>query len=98
MLSADRLTVKASEALQTAAAEARQRGNAEVHGVHLLDALLAQEEGIVIPILQKIEVRVGRVRAQAADAWTCARLSTPRRTSPASSRTSSYRPNTFCWG
>ena len=68
MLSSDRLTVKAGEALQTAAAEARQRGNAEVHGVHLLDALLAQEEGIVVPILQKIEVRVGRVREQTGEA------------------------------
>ena len=68
MLSADRLTVKAGEALQTATSEARQRGNAEVHGVHLLDALLAQEEGIVVPILQKIEVRVARVREQAAEA------------------------------
>jgi len=61
-------TVKAGEALQTAAAEARQRGNAEVHGEHLLDALLAQEEGIVVPILQKIEVRVARVRKQAGEA------------------------------
>ena len=68
MLSADRLTVKAGEALQAAAAEARQRGNAEVHGVHLLDALLAQEEGIVVPILQKIEVRVARVREQTGEA------------------------------
>ena len=68
MLSADRLTVKAGEALQAAAEEARQRGNAEVHGVHLLDALLAQEEGIVVPILQKIEVRVAHVREQVGEA------------------------------
>ena len=68
MLSADRLTVKAGEALHAAAEEARQRGNAEVHGVHLLDALLAQEEGIVVPILQKIEVRVAHVREQVGEA------------------------------
>ena len=68
MLSADRLTVKAGEALQSAATEARQRGNAEVHGVHLLHALLAQEEGIVGPILQKIEVRVARVQERATEA------------------------------
>ncbi len=68
MLSADRLTVKAADALQAAAAEARQRGNAEVHGVHLLDALLGQEEGIVVPILQKLEVPVGLVRERAREA------------------------------
>ena len=68
MLSADRLTVKASEALQSAAAEARRRGNAEIHGVHLLHALLAQEEGIVVPILQKIEVLVGLVQERAKEA------------------------------
>jgi ATP-dependent Clp protease ATP-binding subunit ClpB len=68
MLSADRLTVKASEALQSAAAEARRRGNAEIHGVHLLHALLAQEEGIVVPILQKIEVLAGLVQERAKEA------------------------------
>jgi ATP-dependent Clp protease ATP-binding subunit ClpB len=66
MLSPDRLTVKAAEALQAAAAEARRRGNAEIHGVHLLAALLDQEEGIVVPILQKLEIAVplvlGRVK------------------------------------
>jgi len=68
MLSADRLTVRASEALQAAAAEARRRENAEIHGVHLLDALLSQDEGIVVPILQKLEVPVGLVRERAKEA------------------------------
>jgi ATP-dependent Clp protease ATP-binding subunit ClpB len=68
MLSADRLTVKASEALQAAAADARRRGNAEIHGVHLLDALLKQEDGIVVPILQKLEVPVGLVQQRATEA------------------------------
>jgi ATP-dependent Clp protease ATP-binding subunit ClpB len=70
MLSHDKLTVKAGEAIQGAATEARTRGNAEIHGVHLLNALLNQEEGIVVPILQKLEIPVpvvqGRVR-QAMD-------------------------------
>jgi ATP-dependent Clp protease ATP-binding subunit ClpB len=58
MLSAERLTVRAGEALQAAAADARRRENPEVHGVHLLHALLGQEEGIVVPILHKLEVPV----------------------------------------
>ena len=68
MLNADRLTVKTAEALQAAAEEARRRGNAEVHGVHLLHALLGQEEGIVVPILQKLEVSVPLVRERAIEA------------------------------
>ncbi|HET9948486.1 MAG TPA: Clp protease N-terminal domain-containing protein, partial [Longimicrobiales bacterium] len=68
MLSPDRLTVKAAEALQSAAAEARRRGNPEIHGVHLLEALLRQEEGIVVPVLQKLEIPVGLIRQRALEA------------------------------
>jgi len=68
MLSADRLTVKAGEAIQAAAAEGRRRGNAEVHGVHLLDALLSQEEGIVTPVLQKLEINPALVQSRAREA------------------------------
>ena len=68
MLSVERLTVKAAEALQSAAADARRRGNAEVHGSHLLEALLNQDEGIVVPILQKLEVPVALVRQRATEA------------------------------
>jgi ATP-dependent Clp protease ATP-binding subunit ClpB len=68
MLSAERLTVKAAEALQGAAADARTRGNPEIHGVHLLDALLSQEEGIVVPVLQKLEVPVSLVQTRSREA------------------------------
>ena len=68
MLSPERLTVKAAEALQAAAAEARRRGNAEIHGVHLLGALLEQQEGIVVPILQKLETPVALVRERVQEA------------------------------
>ena len=52
MISFDRLTVKAGEAIQAAAADARRRGNPEIDGAHLLGALLEQDEGIVIPVLK----------------------------------------------
>ena len=58
MLSFDRLTVKAGEAIQEAATGARRRGAPEIEGVHLLEALLHQEEGIVTPVLLKLEVPV----------------------------------------
>ena len=68
MLSADRLTVKAAEAIQTAAVESRRGGYPEIAGAHLLHALLQQEEGIVVPVLQKLGLQVPllRQRAEAA--------------------------------
>ena len=65
MLSFDRLTVKAGEALQVALADARRRGNPEIHGVHLLVALLEQEQGIVVPILQKLGLQPALLRERA---------------------------------
>ncbi len=63
MLNFDRLTVKAGEAIQAAATDARRRGNPEIHGVHLLNALLAQEEGTVAPVLRKLGIPLETVRA-----------------------------------
>jgi ATP-dependent Clp protease ATP-binding subunit ClpB len=68
MLSFDRLTVKAGEALQAAAGESRKRGNPEVHGVHLLSALLDQQEGIVVPVLQKLGLQVPLIRQRTEEA------------------------------
>ncbi|MCL7967733.1 MAG: ATP-dependent chaperone ClpB [marine benthic group bacterium] len=53
MLPADRLTVRAAESLQAAAELARRQGNPAVEDLHLLAALLDQEEGIIDPILRK---------------------------------------------
>ena len=62
MIEVERLTVKAAEALRAALLDAKRRHSAEVYGIHLLDALLRQEEGIVTPILGKIGVPVPAVR------------------------------------
>jgi ATP-dependent Clp protease ATP-binding subunit ClpB len=62
MINFDRLTVKSAESIQEAANTARQAGNPAIEDVHLLDALLGQEEGVVIPILQKVGVSVARLR------------------------------------
>ncbi len=58
----DRLTVKSSEALTDAIAQARRIGNPQAHDTHLLLALLAQDEGIVVPILQKLGVAIPALR------------------------------------
>ncbi|MFQ5679133.1 MAG: ATP-dependent chaperone ClpB [Gemmatimonadota bacterium] len=67
MLPADRLTVKAGEALQEGATRARQAGNPAVEDLHLLDALLDQDGGVVLPILHKIGVEERGLRDGLAD-------------------------------
>jgi len=68
MLNFDKLTVKASEAIAAANRDARDRGNPEIHGVHLLRALLDQDEGIVSPVLGKLGVAVPMVRSRTVEA------------------------------
>jgi len=54
MIPAERLTVRAAEALNTAAELARKEGNPAVEDLHLLAALLEQDGGIIDPILRKV--------------------------------------------
>ncbi|MEX2569927.1 MAG: ATP-dependent chaperone ClpB [Gemmatimonadota bacterium] len=60
----DRFTVKSAEAIQEAASQARQAGNPAVEDIHLLEALLSQAEGIVVPMVQKVGVSVSRLREE----------------------------------
>ena len=62
MINPDRLTVKATEGLNEAVDLARRAGNPLVYDLHLLLALLTQDEGIVVPILQKLGVSVAQLR------------------------------------
>ena len=62
MINPDRLTIKAAEAIQAAAQEAQRRGNPSIEDLHLLNALLAQDETVAVPILQKVGVNVARLR------------------------------------
>jgi ATP-dependent Clp protease ATP-binding subunit ClpB len=64
MIRPDRLTTKAAEALQQAALTARSRGNPVVNDAHLFLALLDQEDGIVIPLLQKAGLNVAQLRSE----------------------------------
>src|SRR4051812_43433860 len=62
MINAERLTVKAGEALNEAVTLARRNGNPAVYDIHLLSALLDQQESIVVPILQKLGASVTALR------------------------------------
>ncbi|MFP4106935.1 MAG: ATP-dependent chaperone ClpB [Phycisphaerae bacterium] len=57
----DKLTVKAQEALMGAQGSASENGHPAMTPLHLLDALLKQEGGLVLPLLEKIGVRKDRV-------------------------------------
>jgi ATP-dependent Clp protease ATP-binding subunit ClpB len=50
----DKFTVKAQEALQDAQSVARRRDHQEILPEHVLAALLAQQDGLVSPLLQRI--------------------------------------------
>src|ERR1041384_4225217 len=63
MINPERLTVKAAEALQQAGALARSRGNPVVNDAHLFQALLAQDDGIVVPLLQKAGLNITQLKA-----------------------------------
>ena len=65
MINPDKLTVKASEAVNAAVDHARKNGNPVVYDLHLLLALLEQDEGIVVPILHKLGVAVDKLTADA---------------------------------
>ncbi len=62
MLNSDRLTVKAADAFQVAAKESRQREHPQIEGVHLLQALLDQEDGVVSPVLLKLGANPALIR------------------------------------
>ena len=63
----DRLTVKAQEAIAAAQGVASERGHAAIAPLHLLEALIGQEGGIVAPLLEKVGVPAARV-AEVVDA------------------------------
>jgi len=52
----DKLTVKAQQAVERASQLASEHGNPEIVPVHLLAALVGDQEGIVPPVLEKIGI------------------------------------------
>jgi ATP-dependent Clp protease ATP-binding subunit ClpB len=57
----DKLTIKAQEAIQRAQELASEAGNPQMEPVHLLAALLDENEGIVRPVLEKIGANIGQL-------------------------------------
>jgi ATP-dependent Clp protease ATP-binding subunit ClpB len=66
MLRMEKLTVKAQEAVGRAQELAAERHHQQIEPLHLLAALLAQDEGVVAPVLAKLGVRPETVSEQVA--------------------------------
>jgi len=64
----DRFTIKTQEALQAALKLAPARRHAQVAPLHLLSALLDQEDGVVVPVLGKIGVAPDALRGDVSAA------------------------------
>jgi ATP-dependent Clp protease ATP-binding subunit ClpB len=58
----DKLTIKAQEALQQAHELASDAGNPQLEPIHLLAALVEEEDGVVRPLLERIGANVGQLR------------------------------------
>lgn len=57
----EKYTIKAQEAIRRTQELARQKDNAEMQPLHLLAALLAEQDGVIRPLLQKLGANAGRV-------------------------------------
>ena len=63
----DKFTIKAQEALQEASSLAQKNDHAEIAPIHLLLALLTQEDGIVPPIVECVGVNNNQLIQKAKD-------------------------------
>ena len=59
----DKLTIKGQEAIVEAQSLASSTGNPEIEGLHLLMALLKDNEGVVVPLLKKMGAPLEKIRS-----------------------------------
>src|SRR3712207_6590669 len=64
----DRFTIKSQEAVAAAQRLASEHANPEVAPGHLLLALLDQDDGVVVPVLQRLGVDAQEARRRTTDA------------------------------
>ena len=54
----EKLTIKTQEALSRAQVIASENGHQSIEDIHLMAALLEQKDGVIIPILAKLEINI----------------------------------------
>ncbi len=68
MLRMDKLTLKAQEALQSAQEIAAEHNHQQIEPLHILAALLDQQDGVVPPVLAKLGARADALRNEVEQA------------------------------
>ena len=63
----EHFTLKTQDALQNASALAQKNDHSEIGLEHLLSALLSQQDGIVVPIIERVGVNVQNLQKQVDD-------------------------------
>jgi ATP-dependent Clp protease ATP-binding subunit ClpB len=66
MLQFEKMTVKAQEALRQAQEVAARHENQQIEPVHLLEALVAQKDGVVSPLLARLGIRTETLNQEIA--------------------------------
>lgn len=61
----DKFTLKSQEAIQAAQQLAQNSSHQEIHPAHLVKALLEQPEGVIVPVLKKMEIDPSLILADA---------------------------------
>jgi len=64
----DKFTIKAQEILSQAQRISSENGHQSIDDIHLMYAMLKQEDGIIIPILEKLEVNIDDFSSKIDDA------------------------------
>jgi len=60
----DKFTIKSQEAIARGQNIASEHGHQSIEDIHVMSAMLEQKEGVIIPILQKLEVNVEQFRSK----------------------------------
>jgi ATP-dependent Clp protease ATP-binding subunit ClpB len=61
----DKFTIKSQEAIQESQTTAERLGHQEIKPEHLLSSLIEQKDGVIIPVLQKMEVNLSALKVEA---------------------------------
>ena len=63
----ENFTIKVQEALQESSSIANKNDNAEISPEHLLQALLEQQDGLILPLVERIGVNAGELNTRVKD-------------------------------
>ena len=63
----ENFTIKVQEALQESSSIANKNDNAEISPEHLLEALLEQQDGLIVPVVERIGVNANELNTRVKD-------------------------------